>query len=160
MHTMNTESCPFCNAIDSLSRFASSEDFVALYNIAPILPGHSLVVPKRHVKSILDLDNDEVAEMMRFARNVVVLLISTFKGGGFNLTIQEGEEAGQTIAHLHMHLIPRRAGDLKTPGDWFPLLKGDATQQIDSNSRPRLTETEMKKIVMDLRTKARAAGLA
>lgn len=136
--------CPFCLPKACENAFAESENFLALYNIAPILPGHSLVVPKRHVSSLMDLDEDELCEFTCFGREMVRVLMEAFGVDSFNWTIQEREEAGQTIEHLHLHLLPRTPGDLPEPGDWYPRLRAQQSQVIDSDKRQRLTRAEME----------------
>lgn len=152
------ENCPFCNSEVSDATFAESENFRAIYNIAPILPGHSLIIPKWHIQSLMYLSDNELCEMMIFGRNVVAKLLAAFKAQAFNWTIQEGEEAGQTVPHLHLHLhlIPRKTKDLPQPGDWYPLLQNNINNHvdvIDSETRLRLTPEEIKKIVSHLKTK-------
>lgn len=144
-------SCPFCNnGTDAV--FAESKNFVALYNIAPILPGHSLVVPRRHVESLMDLSKPALAELMVFSRDVVKILSRAFNTGGFNWTIQEKEEAGQSVGHLHLHLIPRKPKDLPEPGDWYPLLKQKEAEIIDSAKRARLKPQELRRIVAEIKS--------
>ena len=152
--TNRQKDCPFCDASRDLA-FAESSRFAAIYNIAPILPGHSLVVPKRHVVSLLDLDDSELAEFAVFGRTVVRILMDAFCVHSFNWTIQEGESAGQSVSHLHMHVIPRKAGDLPSPNDWYPMLKTKAAKLIESKSRAKLTKFEMARVVAHLRTVAR-----
>lgn len=144
--------CPFCepNVLDST--FLESKFFRAMYNIAPILPGHSLVVPKRHITSIMDLDADESAEIIHFSKNVVRLLLKAFDASGFDWTIQEGNDAGQTVEHLHLHLIPRKPKDLPNPGDWYPMLmKAENPEMIDSQNRSRISASEMDGIIRHLK---------
>ena len=86
-----------------------------------------------------------------FSRDTTKILLSVFKSSGFDWTIQEGEEAGQSIPHLHLHLIPRRQNDLSQPGDWYPLVKESEAEIIDSEARPRLSANEMKVIVSKIR---------
>ena len=144
--------CPFCSPAIESATFGADEHFRAVYNLAPILPGHSLVLPKRHVESLLHLSDSEAAEMMLFARKVVQVLLKAFHGRAFDWTIQEGVEAGQSIPHLHLHLIPRQAADLPAPGDWYPVLMDSLTiDAIDSQQRPRLSREEMDRIVAHLR---------
>jgi len=143
--------CPFCSSNTDIAKFSESENFLAIYNIAPILPGHSLIVPKRHVESLMDLDDKELHEMMVFSRDATKLLLNVFKSTGFDWTIQNGEEAGQSVPHLHLHLIPRRPKDLSQPGDWYPLIRESETEIIDSNARHRLSVGEMKVIVSKIR---------
>ena len=145
------DNCPFCSSNINHARFHESENFLAIYNIAPILPGHSLIIPKWHVESLLELDDEKLYELMMFSRDTTKILLSVFKSSGFDWTIQEGEEAGQSIPHLHLHLIPRRQNDLSQPGDWYPLVKESEAEIIDSEARPRLSANEMKVIVSKIR---------
>ncbi|GFO82751.1 MAG: hypothetical protein A49_23780 [Methyloceanibacter sp.] len=69
-----------------------------------------------------------------------------FGTSAFNWTIQEGAAAGQTIRHLHMHLIPRKAGDLPHPGDWYPRLTESENGLIDSSRRQQLTREQLREI--------------
>ncbi len=144
--------CPFCDPAIEAATFATNDHFRAVYNLAPILPGHSLVMPKRHVESLLDLTDSEAGEMMVFARQVVQTLLQAFHGRAFDWTIQEGVEAGQSVPHLHLHLIPRKAEDLPAPGDWYPVLMDSLNiDAIDSPKRPTLSREEMGRIVAHLR---------
>lgn len=144
-------SCPFCNENVNRTQFAESEKFWAIYNRAPILPGHSLVIPKQHYQSIIELTDKELCEMMVFSRKALRILCKTFNVDAFNWTIQEGIAAGQTVPHLHLHLIPRKIGDLPEPGDWYPLLKRSDTEAVDSKSREQLTPEQMDSIVKKIR---------
>ena len=151
MKEIISKDCPFCNPDRRRAQFAEAGNFLAIYNIAPILPGHSLIIPRWHVQSLMELDDDEICEMVLFSRNVVRLLQKVFGATGFNWTIQEGEEAGQTVPHLHLHLIPRMPGDLPRPGDWYPKLVESEEKIIDSEARPRLTPEQMDRIVSKIK---------
>lgn len=142
--------CPFCSESILKAQFAESKHCRAIYNISPILPGHSMVIPKKHFSSISDLPDEVYHDLMLFMRQVSEILQKAFQAAGINWTLQEGEEAGQTVPHLHFHLIPRQPADLPEPGDWYPKLRGQ--QAIDSGKRPRLSEKEMKEVVASLRT--------
>jgi bis(5'-adenosyl)-triphosphatase len=136
--------CPFCTStIDDIT-FLESDGFRAIVNVAPILPGHSLIIPKRHVERLLELSDDEVAEMVKLSRRAIALLMRFYGSDGFDWTIQESEAAGQSVPHLHLHLIPRSRGDLPDPGDWYARL-------IEVQSRPRLTHHEMARQAHRLR---------
>ncbi|MBN1952019.1 MAG: HIT family protein [Bacteroidales bacterium] len=143
--------CPFCNPSIGDAAFARSRNFLAVYNLAPILPGHSLIIPRKHIESMLELDESMLTEMIDFARKVTRLLQKVFDTEGFNWSIQDREIAGQTIMHLHLHIVLRYPGDLPEPGDWYPKLQENAGQLLDSGARERLTPEEMQKIVSRLR---------
>lgn len=151
MHGTYKADCPFCNINTDKIEFDDSPNFRAIYNIAPILPGHSLIIPKAHVTSLLDLDKADIAEMVSFSQRCVRVLSETFHTTGFNWTIQEGEEAGQTIRHLHLHLIPRKRNDLPHPGDWYPKLLDSESNIIDSDDRGKLSEEEIGEVVARIR---------
>ena len=144
-------SCPFCSSTISDAVFLENKKFKAIYNIAPILPGHSLVIPINHISSIMELNNEDLAEFIIFSRKTVQILSSVFQTTAFNWTLQEKEEAGQTIEHLHIHIIPRTKGDLPEPGDWYPKLKAQSEENIDSDKRQKLKPEEMVRVVERLR---------
>ncbi|MBN2611379.1 MAG: HIT family protein [Bacteroidales bacterium] len=143
--------CPFCLPAVNDTAFMESRNFLAIYNIAPVLPGHTLVIPKKHFVSIMHLSEDELNELVNFCRLVTRLLEYVFKTTGFDWTLQEKPEAGQTIDHLHLHIIPRFKDDLPDPGDWYPMLLQNHSMMIDSLQRPRHTSAEMSQIVKKLR---------
>ncbi len=143
--------CPFCqNRIQEVV-FDDTRNFMALYNIAPIFPGHSLIVPRRHVQSVMELTTPEFEELMDFTRRVTVDLLDVFKANAFNWTLQDREAAGQTLAHLHVHIVLRFPNDLPDPGDWYPLVKQNYGEILDSAHRPHLADKDMQTIVHRLR---------
>ena len=87
----------------------------AIYDGFPISKGHSLVIPKRVVSSVFDLDDDEYNYIFILLREVKKILLEKYKPDGFNIGINNGTDAGQTIDHAHIHIIPRYKGDLKDP---------------------------------------------
>jgi bis(5'-adenosyl)-triphosphatase len=143
--------CPFCLRGVRESAFCGDERFLALYNIAPILPGHSLVIPHAHVGSLLELSENDLGAFVLFARRITRVLARAFAADGFDWTIQNGPSAGQTVPHLHLHVIPRHAGDLPDPGDWYPALMASESAQIDDRTRPRLTPAEHAQVTAYLR---------
>jgi bis(5'-adenosyl)-triphosphatase len=151
---MNNEidpGCPFCRADVQANSFAETENFLAIYNISPVLPGHSMVIPRRHLPGLMDLSDPQLCEMSLFARDVIKVLAKAFDQRDFDWTIQDGAAAGQTVAHLHLHLIPRKAGDLPQPGDWYPLLEQNEHALLDSASRPRYDEQAIAAITAQLK---------
>ena len=147
--------CPFCNTNVLDAEFAESENFRAIYNRAPILAGHSLVIPKRHVKGLMDLSELELCELVIFGRKTLKILLIAFNARAFDWSIQDGEAAGQTVPHLHLHLIPRKPDDLPRPGDWYSQLCKSQPVIIDSGSRVKLTPDQMKETVIYIRKVAK-----
>jgi ATP adenylyltransferase len=107
--------CLFCN-ID-MSRIISETDLAyAVYDGYPVTRHHSLIIPKRHIKTYFELSNNEreaCHELLVEIRKVILARDESVEG--FNIGINNGEVAGQTIFHCHIHLIPRRRGDVKNP---------------------------------------------
>ena len=141
----NTD-CPFCSPNVLESCFAESRNYRAVYNIAPILPGHSLIVPIEHTSSFIDLDDESMLELVQFSRKVVKTLQKAFSTLSFDWTIQDGVPAGQTVDHFHLHIIPRKPNDLSNPGDWYPNLVKNETEMLDSFSRAKHTSNEIIRI--------------
>jgi len=101
------ESCHFCREEVVGKSFCTTSGFKALYNIAPILPGHSLIIPTKHYVSLFELSDKELGEMMVFARKITSVLKTIFNCDGFDWTIQDGVSAGPTGPHLHLEIFPR-----------------------------------------------------
>lgn len=106
--------CPFCNP-DSTQIMIPGRCANALWDGFPINPGHVLLVPHRHVGSWFDATADEREEMVRLADEARRMVAERFGAQAFNLGINDGAAAGQTVPHLHMHLIPRYPGDVTDP---------------------------------------------
>ncbi len=144
--------CPFCSPLISDHVFKETSGMLAVYNIAPILPGHSMVIPKKHVESIYDFSKDEIEEFFTFSQRVTKLLITFFNAEGFDWSLQESEAAGQSVAHVHLHIIPRKSNDLKRPGDWYSILEEHRSALIDNPFRHPLSNKQIQKIVTSLKT--------
>jgi bis(5'-adenosyl)-triphosphatase len=140
--------CPFCKTDNQLLAFASTENFRAIYNLSPILPGHSLVIPVKHVTSLFDLDEEEISNFFSFARKVTAFLCEFYQSEAYDWSLQEGTEAGQSIDHLHLHIIPRKPGDLGETGEWY----GQLRQSVDPQNKKRiiLSDSEYKEISLKL----------
>lgn len=143
--------CPFCQLSLSDAYFYENRYFFATYNISPILPGHSLVIPKRHVVRLADLSEAEAHEVVPFVIKVNRILSELFKTQDFDISIQDGIAAGQTVMHLHIHIIPRILGDLPNAGDWYDLLYNDDKNVIDSAMRPKLSKEKLNNITLRLK---------
>ena len=106
--------CPFCT-VPRERIFLDDQAFTALSDGFPIVEGHTLVIPKRHVQSIFDLDAREQAKLWIFVADVRGRLKQDLNVTGFNIGINDGTAAGQTVPHAHVHIIPRRDGDVDDP---------------------------------------------
>ena len=107
--------CPFCKAESERDIIASSSLSVAFFDGFPVSPGHALIIPKRHVASFFDLSKEEQQDLLNLADRVKRILEERYHPDGYNIGINVGEAAGQSIFHVHMHLIPRYKGDVSNP---------------------------------------------
>jgi diadenosine tetraphosphate (Ap4A) HIT family hydrolase len=87
----------------------------AFYDGFPVTLGHALVVPKRHVASFFEITGEEQSALFDLVGRVRELLLAERAPDAFNIGINDGVAAGQTVLHLHIHLIPRYAGDTDDP---------------------------------------------
>ncbi len=118
--------CPFCPP--PTERVILEHPLaIAIRDGFPVSPGHSLIVPKRHVASWFEATGEEQAAMMALLEQVKRLLDKKFQPAGYNIGINDGPAAGQTVPHLHLHLIPRYPGDVADPrGGVRWVIPGDA----------------------------------
>lgn len=111
---MDLNDCPFChlerNRIHLENEFAT-----AFFDVFPVTEGHTLVVPKRHVACLFDLSDEEHAAVWKLVMQVRAKLMADLKPDGFNVGLNDGTAAGQTVMHAHVHIIPRRKGDVADP---------------------------------------------
>ena len=103
--------CPFCE-FEQAGIVAESELAVALWDAHPVTEGHTLVVPRLHVTSIYQLSVQDQAALWVMVGQVREALIRRFAPDGINIAVNDGLAAGQTIDHAHIHIIPRRNGDV------------------------------------------------
>lgn len=106
--------CTFCNLHESRVVVSNEHGFV-IRDAYPISPGHSLVIPRRHVGSLFELTLAEQAELLALLDQARTELEGSCHPDGYNIGINDGPAAGQTVPHLHIHLIPRYLGDTADP---------------------------------------------
>ncbi len=106
--------CPFCT-LPPNRVYRENELAVWLFDAFPVAPGHSLVVPKRHIASFFEATQDERSAMLQLLDEAHVFVRERWSPDAFNIGINDGPAAGQTVGHLHMHLIPRFNGDVPDP---------------------------------------------
>lgn len=108
------EDCVFCDLNGRVEDTYNSAQWI--FDNYPVTPLHSLVIPRQHAKTIDELSSSEISDIFQLSRYIKGKLIETDpKIQGFNVGINEGEIAGQSIMHLHLHIIPRREGDVQNP---------------------------------------------
>jgi diadenosine tetraphosphate (Ap4A) HIT family hydrolase len=111
---MDQHDCPFCRLERSRIRLEGGFA-VAVLDRFPVTQGHTLVIPKRHVASLFELPDEEQAAAWKLVARVRALLMAELRPDGFNVGLNDGTSAGQTVMHAHIHVIPRRHGDVADP---------------------------------------------
>ena len=106
--------CPFCNFNDPRIILENDKAFT-IYDGFPVSSGHSLIIPKRHISSFFEANREEQISFLDLIYKMQRILMNERNPDGFNIGINDGEAAGQTVMHLHIHLIPRYLGDTEDP---------------------------------------------
>lgn len=106
--------CPFCN-LASGRIVVETNLSVSFRDGYPISKGHTLVIPRRHVASLFDLSDAERADIWTLVAEVRRQLLEDCSPDGFNVGLNDGPSAGQTVGHAHVHVIPRYRGDAEDP---------------------------------------------
>jgi len=110
--------CPFCEIAnsDTENRIIEQSDLAfAVRDGFPISEGHTLIIPKRHVASFFEITSEEREVLFKLLDSAKNLLDKELNPDAYNIGINDGAVAGQTVAHLHIHLIPRYEGDMVDP---------------------------------------------
>ena len=110
-----SDQCLFCNK--KKQKILYSSEFVYIVRDSfPVTKYHSLIIPHRHVSNFFDLNKDELKDLSKILKKERQSLLNLDKEiSGFNVGVNAGTDAGQSIMHCHIHLIPRRKGDIKNP---------------------------------------------
>jgi diadenosine tetraphosphate (Ap4A) HIT family hydrolase len=106
--------CPFCSPRTE-NVIASTSLVLTLLDAFPASPGHTLVVPRRHVESAFDLTEPELREILDAVRAAKASIDEKHHPDGYNVGFNVGTAAGQTVMHAHVHIIPRYSGDVPNP---------------------------------------------
>lgn len=112
---MSDQPCPFCDPRPAERIFYEDELTRVLWDGFPVSPGHALVVPRRHVATWFDATAEEQAALIHVLSVARDIVAEHHRPDGYNVGINVGEAAGQTVFHLHIHLIPRYSGDVADP---------------------------------------------
>lgn len=107
--------CPFCNPDSKRELIVESATAYSIFDKYPVSKGHSLIIPKKHCSNYFDLSFKEQSACLFMLNKVKEIVSEKFNPDGFNIGINVGDSAGQTIPHVHLHLIPRYSGDVTNP---------------------------------------------
>ncbi|MDE6530014.1 MAG: HIT family protein [Lachnospiraceae bacterium] len=111
---MNQDSCIFCKIANGMipsKTIYEDEDFRVILDLGPATKGHALILPKEHSANLYELPDETAAKVMVLAKKMAVRMTEKLQCDGFNIVQNNGEVAGQTVMHYHLHLIPRYQDD-------------------------------------------------
>lgn len=109
------DSCTFCQITrgeKAAEVLLESDRYICILDKFPVTDGHSLVIPRDHVERLEEIENGEMYEFLEEAHDYI---LNQFEPDSTNIGLNNGPEAGQTIRHLHWHIIPRYEGDIEDP---------------------------------------------
>ena len=116
--------CPFC-ALPENRLLHTQEGWNIIRDAYPVSPGHTLIIPRRHINSFFELNEDEFVSLFPLLCEIKEQLENEYSPQGFNIGVNDGKAAGQTVMHMHVHLIPRYAGDVEDPRGGIRLMFPD-----------------------------------
>ena len=135
---MRDNNCIFCKIANGEIPSATiyeDEDFRVILDLSPASKGHALILPKEHYANLFELDDEVASKVLPVAKQVVTKMKEVLNCDGYNLVQNNGESAGQTVNHFHLHLIPRDEGD-NVGLQWTPgTLSEEVKEEILSKLR-------------------------
>ncbi len=108
------EDCIFCKIIAGeipSTAVYEDEDFKAILDVGPAARGHVIIIPKKHAENIYELEDEDAAKVFPIAKKIATALKKTYDCDGVNVLQNNGKAAGQTVFHLHVHVVPRYYSD-------------------------------------------------
>lgn len=111
---MRDDNCIFCKIANGdipSKTLYEDEEFRVILDLGPAAKGHALILPKEHFKNLYELPEEKAVKVMKLAKKMAAQMTEKLSCDGFNLIQNNGEVAGQTVFHFHMHLIPRYKDD-------------------------------------------------
>ncbi len=136
---MKKADCIFCKIANGeipSKTLHEDENFRVILDLSPATRGHALILPKEHYDNLYELPEDTAAGVMKLAKKMAAVMTEKLQADGFNLVQNNGETAGQTVMHFHMHLIPRYEEDGQRIG-WEP---GEVAQEELEEIKKQITE--------------------
>lgn len=128
---MKDENCIFCKILAGeipSTAVYEDDDFKAILDVNPAARGHVIILPKNHAANIYELPDEDVSKIMVVAKKIATAIEKAYHCDGVNILQNNGEAAGQTVFHLHVHVIPRFKGDTVNIG-WK---QGDMPEDLDA----------------------------
>lgn len=136
---MMKQDCIFCKIANGeipAKTLYEDERFRVILDLGPATKGHALILPKNHAANLYELPDEDAMAVLPLAKKMGLLMKSRLQCDGLNLVQNNGETAGQTVLHFHLHLIPRYEGD----GQEILWNPGSATKEELDEVRKELTE--------------------
>lgn len=127
--------CIFCSPKPDVIVFSNTHAY-SRFDDYPVTPGHMLIIPFRHIRSYFEISDDEQTALWDLIRLGKEHLDNAFHPEGYNIAINDGMVAGQTVMHLHIHLIPRYPGDLKDPKAWVHQVLNVSETMLEIKDKP------------------------
>ena len=139
MKDCNCIFCKIANGEIPSTTLYEDEDFRVILDLGPATRGHALLLPKNHFANLFELDDETAQKAILVAKKMAGKMKDALGADGFNLVQNNGEAAGQTVFHFHMHLIPRyendNAGILWEPGETTPEDMAEVKRLVDGEQR-------------------------
>ena len=136
---MKQDDCIFCKIVAGeipSQTLYEDEKFKVILDVGPATRGHALILPKNHYANLYELPEEDAAEAMKLAKRMMIKMTEKLNCDGFNIVQNNGEVAGQTVFHFHMHLIPRYKND----GEILKYVAGEPDQEELAHIRKMITE--------------------
>ena len=136
---MKKEDCIFCKIANGeipAKTLYEDDEFRVILDLGPATKGHALILPKEHAANLYELPEETAAKVLVLAKKMITKMTEKLACDGFNLVQNNGEAAGQTVHHFHMHLIPRYNNDGQTI-NWVP---GEVTQEELEEIKKQIVE--------------------
>lgn len=136
---MKKDNCIFCKIANGeipSKALYEDEDFKVILDLGPATKGHALILPKDHADNLYELPDETASKVLVLAKKMVTQMTAKLNCDGFNLVQNNGETAGQTVMHFHMHLIPRYEND----GQKIAWIPGEPTQEELEETKKQIAE--------------------
>lgn len=136
---MKKDNCIFCKIANGeipSKTLYEDDDFKVILDLGPATKGHALILPKNHADNLYELPDEDASKVLVLAKKMATQMTEKLKCDGFNLVQNNGETAGQTVKHFHMHLIPRYEND----GQKIAWVPGEPTQEELEEIKKQITE--------------------